>query len=304
MDYAVLIAVVLLNSALFIDSGVYSKKSKTNAPLFAIAASLATVLFFFIYNNFSFTFNWRCTYLALLSAACSVCATFSNINAMKYGSVALTSMIASFSLLLPTAFGILYWKEPISLWFVVGIILFCISVVLTNLEKAAKDQAPTNKENATDKPAKKKHRFVSLRWVVFAAGLFFSNGISAILSTYYQRTGGADFRAEYVITSASIAITVNLILAISQLKKTIGGYIKNAAVFGGTYGLLNAGISLGVMILAANRVIPQSIFYPVISAGVLVLVFVASLIFFKEKFSKYQLAGVGLSVIAICLLQM
>ncbi len=291
MDPIILVVVILLNSALFVVSGAYGKKDNTDTSLFTIFSAIATLLFFACYNRFTFVYDRTTTIFAVIKAVLYIVAMFANIRAMKCGSVALTSMVASFSLLLPTAFGILYWKEPIRPCFPFGMVLFCASIILFNLEK----------RNAADGTGSKKR--VNLRWLVYASLLFFSNGLSSILSTYHQKTGGDQFRGEVMVISKIIVIVAISIFVAIRLRGGIRSRLKHAAIYGMGYGLLNSGISLGVMILATNGVIPQSVFYPVISVGVLVLVFAISRILFRERFSKPQYIGVMLGAVSILLLQ-
>ncbi len=291
MDSIVLIMVILLNSALFVVSGAYGKKENADTSLFTIFSAIATLIFFACYNRFTFVYDRTTTIFAVIKAILYIVAMYANILAMKCGSVALTSMIASFSLLLPTAFGILYWKEPIRPCFPFGMVLFCASIILSNLEKRNAPEGTNSK------------KLVNPQWLLYASLLFFSNGLSSILSTYHQKTGGDQFRGEVMVISKVIVIVAITIFAVIRLRGGIRKRMKHAAIFGMGYGLLNSGISLGVMILATNGVIPQSVFYPVISVGVLVLLFVISRLIFKERFSKAQYVGVLLGAASILLLQ-
>lgn len=304
MDYLILIMVIMLNSAFFIVGGAYGKKDKIDSVLFTSLSALATLLFFLLYNRFTFVYDGRTTIIAIASALLYIVCIVSNVEAMKYGSVALTSMVASFSLLLPAAFGIVYWNEPVSSFFPIGIVLFCVSVVLSNIgEKSVDEETMAFSKNLNSKVGdEKKHN--SILWAIFALVLFLSNGFSSILTIYHQKTGGEKYRGELMLISMHIVFAVNAAYVLFKRKKDITRYLKDAAIYGGSYGLLNAGIQLGVMILCTNGVISQSVFFPVISAGVLIVVFVVSRVLFKERFSKCQYIGVATGVASIVLLQM
>ncbi len=296
MDYIVLSTVIVLNTALFLVIGAYGKKQRFNSFLFTAFTAVATIIFFAFYNKFTFAFDLNTTVYALINAGLYIAGMVANSQAVKHGSVALTSMIASFALLLPTVFGIVYWKEEAGLPFYLGLMLFCVSLILMKAER----RPEKSHESSPESTVKKKN---ALLWSIAAAVLFFSNGIASIVTAIHQKSGGASFRGEYMILSMSIVLAANLAVAFFQLRGKMPSYLKNASLYGIGYGLLNSGIRLGVMILTTNGVINQSVFYPLISIAVMVLVFIFSVIFFKERFRPLQYVGAALGIASVVLLQ-
>ncbi len=296
MDYIVLLTVILLNTALFLVIGAYGKKEQFNSFLFTAFTAIASILFFACYNKFTFVFDPNTAVFALINSGLYIAGMVANSQAVKHGSVALTSMIASFALLLPTAFGIVYWKEDAGIAFYFGLILFCASLILMKAERKPEKRSQSSSEGTVKKEN-------ALLWSIAAAVLFFSNGISSIVTAIHQKSGGDAYRGEYMILSMSVVLVANFIVASVQLRGKISSYLKNASIYGIGYGILNSGIRLGVMILTTNGVINQSVFYPLISIAVMVLVFIFSVIFFKEKFRPLQYVGAALGVASVVLLQ-
>ncbi len=289
MDTLILIATVLLCAGQSIANALYGKKKANSAFLFSAMTALVSMLFFIGYNGFRFVWDpytlWMSFWFSIAWIVCNI----ASLYAVRFGSVALTSMISSFSLLLPTLFGIIYWKEGVKPAFLVGLALLCGSIVLTNLQG----------EKSSEKQKKRR-----LLWVFCVTLLFFSNGCCSILQTFHQKTGEEAFKSEFMIVALFLVFVSNILVAVFSLKKTFPDYAKKAAPYATAYGLMNAGVNLGVMLLASGGAIPSSVFFPVISIGSLVLVFGVSMLFFKERFRRIQYIGILLGIVSIVLLQM
>ena len=55
--------------------------------------------------------------------------------ALRCGSLSLTSLVVSFSLIIPTMYGIVFDNDPISIPMIIGLILLAVSLVLINAQK-------------------------------------------------------------------------------------------------------------------------------------------------------------------------
>ncbi len=287
MAYIILTTVVLANTFGSISKAAYCRKGKNSPFLFTAFGALFSGLFFLCYNKFQFNLDKHTVIMAILFSVCYLVCDVTALLAMERGSISITSMFGSFSLLLPTLFGIVYWKESSNPLFWIGILLFCVSIVLVNI-------------NTGESKGKNKLNFL---WIVLVAVTFFANGGCSIFQTYHQRTGGADFKAEFMIIALAFVFIINIFISLFTLKGKIVTYSKRATFWSLLYGLLNAGVNLGVMELSSSGMINQSIFFPVISVGSLVLITLASLLFFKERLSKMQYAGIAVGIVSIVLLQ-
>ncbi len=284
MAYTILISVVLASTLGSISKAVYCRNGKNSPFLFTAFGAFFSGLFFVVYNKFQFNIDKHTVIMAILFSVCYLVCDVTGLLAIKRGSISLTSMFSSFSLLLPTLFGIVYWKESANPMFWIGILLFCISIVLVNINP--KEKSKTN--------------FI---WLIFVVFTFFSNGGCSILQTYHQKTGGADFKAEFMIIAMAFVFVSNAVISLFTLKKEVVTYSKRAAFWSLLYGVLNAGVNLGIMELSSGGIIKQSIFFPVISVGSLVLVMLTSVVLFKEELTKIQYAGVAVGIVSIVLLQ-
>lgn len=287
MAYIILISVILALTFGNISKAAYSRKKAASPFLFTALAALFSEIFFLCYNKFQFRPDRHTLIMSTVFAACYLTCNVTALLAMGRGSISISSMISSFSLLLPTLFGIVYWNEAAKPAFWVGIVLFCVSIVLVNI-------------NTTKSGEKVKPDFL---WIIFVTIMFLGNGGCSIFQTYHQKTGGENFKAEFMIIALAFVFTVNAVISLLTLKKETLSRTKAALPLSLAYGVLNAGVNLGVMFLSSGGEINQSIFFPVISIGDIVLVMLASRVFFKEKLRPLQYAGIAVGIASIVLLQ-
>lgn len=287
MEYSIMCAVVFALTLGNLTKAAYSRKQSTSPYLFTALGALFSGIFFLCYNRFRFELDRRTIILSAAFAFCYLACDITTLLSMSIGSISVSSMISSFSLLIPTLFGIFYWHEAANALFWIGAVLFCVSVVLVNI-------------NGRYDGKKKK---IDYAWLIYITVMFFANGGCSVFQTYHQRTGGAGFKAEFMIIAMTFVFASNGIISLFILKGNTAAYSKAACPYGMAYGLLNGGVNLGVMHLAGSGLIKQSVFFPVISAGSLVLVLIATLIIFKERLNKAQYAGIAVGIASIVLLQ-
>ena len=83
-------------------------------------------------------------------------------------------------------------------------------------------------------------------------------------------------------------------------RKAVKQVFKKGFLLSSVCGISNGLTNLLVLICVA--VVPASLFFPILSGGQLILVFLISVILFKEKFLKRQLFGLFSGFIAILLM--
>ena len=91
---------------------VYNRKVKeVNSFCYTMMVSLVVTLFYLCYGKFRFTFDKTTTIFGGLYAVCYCVCTVALLKALKIGYVSLTSLIFSYSLILPALFGI--FDQPV-----------------------------------------------------------------------------------------------------------------------------------------------------------------------------------------------
>ncbi len=309
MDTFILIAVVILCAGASLTSAAYGKRERCNGYLFTAGTALVSCFFFFAYNRFRFQFDPYTVKISLLFAAAYLTCTIASVYAYRRGSVAITSMISAFSLLLPAIFNIVYWKESAGWGFLPGILCFLISIVLVNLpEGLLRKKEQMEQTEQKEQKEKRKLGKPDPIWLILVFFVFFANGMCSISQTFHQkalteRSSEYMFQAEFMISALLTVFVVNLAVALCMLKKSLPSYLPNVLRFAPLYGVMNGVVNLGVMLLTASGKINSSVFFPIISVGSLIIVLIASLLLFRERLRLEQYIGVAAGIASIVFLQ-
>ncbi len=293
MDVVLLITAAAFQGGFCVAGALYARKTRAYNPfLYTACIAFAALIFFVCYNGFCFRYDPYTVKMALAFSVSYIICSIAEVYSVKTGPVAISSIFFSLSLLIPTFFGVFFWRETIGLPFWIGIALVCGAVVLMYAE-------PPKKEAKKETPATVQ---ISAKWVLYVLLAFAGNGICSVLQTYHQKTGGVDYKSEFMIIAMAVVVVCNLAISLATKQKIVQQ--MKTAYIGLLAGVMNAVLNLAVMLLSSGGVIPQSIFFPVISIGSMVLVYGASIVLFKEKLSLFQNIGVVLGVAAIVLLQL
>lgn len=255
---------------------------KTNGGgvyVFSMLTSLAAAIFFIVTGK---NFEWNTAFLlysfgfALSYAATTVF----NVLAIREGSLSLTSLVISYSLMIPALYGILFLKETITLWLIPGILLLAISLILIN------------EKNGNCK--------ISFKWILFAFFAFIGNGMCTVLQKAEQLTFNGNYKNEFMIVALLMCTAFMAVGAFIWERKSFKFYLKKGTGVSFINGIINGMVNLFVMILSA--MMPVSIMFPLISAGGIVVTYFISRFFYKEKLSRKQFIGFLLGIgSVICL---
>ncbi len=134
----------------------YGRRGVGHGYLFSAILALASACFFAVVSLASGGFSYEIGVLlysamfGLGSVLCTVAATL----AFGMGSLAITSLIISYSLMLPTLYGLVTLHEPFGAFKIAGLCLLVASLYLVN--------APTKSKSG------ERHRF-SFKWLFCAA---------------------------------------------------------------------------------------------------------------------------------------
>lgn len=310
MEYVFLIITVILCAAQNVFIKQYNVKTqKPDSLLFGAVSVLFALLFFVadlgIEHGFKFNYTPEILPYSIGFALTYSMAILGAIYAIQFGSLAVSALISSYSLLIPTFYGVFFLEEKLSY---TGFALLCISIFLIN----KKDESSTV-------------RF-TLKWVIALAASFIGNGLCSTVQKMQQlafKPGDSekavdatmqaikqtaeqpyDYKNEFMI----IALAISFIILLSVLLVSLKGKmpekttLKNSIFLGLPRGIANGIVNL-LMIILASR-LSATILYPTVSAGGIVLGFFIALFWYKERLSKIQLVGYGLGVVSVVLLNL
>lgn len=286
--------------------GVLIKKfgdKRPNAEItYTFATAVCAFILFGIIALFSKSqFNVQSVPYSLLFALCYAGSTITFVLAVGCGSLALTTTIHSFALIIPTILGFLVWNEPINVFKIIGILLFAAALLLMG-EKAEKGE-----------------KLISTKWIILMIVSFFCEGFAPVAIKMHSMALGEETATAcnnvFMVMAYGIAFVGIFVAALLREGKNVipceGGKKKNfmldslkialplaslGGICNGLYNLMNT--------VVANNKLNVSVFYPVISAGQLILTCVIAVVFFKEKLSLKQIAAILCGVVAIVLLNM
>ena len=129
---SLLLAVIILSGGF---QGIVRKKFAIRAPSASFSfttGSMFFVLLFFIVTCKGFNYPKELIPYSIGMATSFCIASVTGMLAIATGSLALTSLIAQYSLILPAIYGILFLNEPTSTTFYIGLSLLLISLFLIN----------------------------------------------------------------------------------------------------------------------------------------------------------------------------
>jgi len=260
----------------------YANRYQAFYPFFSMMALSAAAVFACTVTHWEF--NGRMLLYASFFALPYLICVISEMQALSRGPLALFSLVISFSLLLPTFYGILFLQEPVTPTFIIGIVLVCITLLLVGW--------PQKGEKLTK---------ITPVWLILVGLAFVGNGMCSVTQRLGQeKTGNVSMMM--LIALLEIAL-VNLLLTFLSGKRPE----RKKAVRHGWYYAVGAGLFNGLtnyLVTVLNTRMSASIMFPVIGAMGLILSFIASLLFYKEKYSRLQLAGFALSVVSVVILNL
>ena len=109
MQYLLLAVVISLITVQNVLQKSYPKASqKPNVFLFSALTTMVAMVFFVVSSGFKLSFTTAFIPYSIGFGLAFACAMFGNVMSLKLGSLALTSLVTSYSLLIPTLYGMVF----------------------------------------------------------------------------------------------------------------------------------------------------------------------------------------------------
>ena len=290
LDYALLALVALCVSCQDVFKKQFNKKKLKGTYLFTAMLAFFAMLFFLGVNLIPSNSDWYYRPMLLVPSAgfalAYASATVFSVLAIKNGSLAKTSLIVSCSLLVASAYGIIFLGESITPTLVMGTVLLLVSLVLVNYEKKDSSQP------------------VTLRWIIYVSLAFVGNGMCTVVQKIKQETFDNAGNNMFMIVGLAMVAVIMLCLALTSAEERnqMGRVIKYGWLWALLCGVAN-GLTNFLVIFLNNR-LSASVMFPVISGGGMVLIFLYSVIFARERFKPRQIVGFFLGIASIVILNL
>ena len=121
-------------------------------------------------------------------AATYLSARFFTLLAIGEGALSLTSLVVSYSLLIPTFYGVFFLHEELDMVKIIGLILLFVSLYFVGDAK--------------------KTGGVTKKWFLYIILAFAGNGMCSTIQKMYQLKSGGDFKAEFMIIALTVIAVV------------------------------------------------------------------------------------------------
>jgi drug/metabolite transporter (DMT)-like permease len=224
-------------------------------------------------------FSWH-FYTMLFGAiyGISLCISMhTGFKALSIGPMALTSVIASFSLIIPFVFGIAFWNESLTGLKFIGIIFLLISILLINIKK----------ENG-----------FSAKWLFYALITLLSNGICSVIQKMHQVKFPSLYKTEFMFWAL---LCVSIVLLITHNAKRNKKTPLKFSLLGTFSGVANCLANYIVLYLSSTE--NASVLFPIVAIANIIAVWIIGIFFFKERLRLLQTVGLFIGVISIVLLK-
>ncbi|MBE6696822.1 MAG: hypothetical protein E7587_10290 [Ruminococcaceae bacterium] len=282
MNALLLISIILGVSAQDITKKMYNKKVSAPGVYVFTTLSAVTAAVFFALTSGSLDFNLGILPYSVAFAVAYTTGVVGSVVAIASGPLSLTTLIVSFSLMLPTLYGLVFLNDPISLGLFPGIALLTASLFFIN---------------RCDKGVK-----INTKWLISVTFAFLGNGFCTIFQKMQQIRFDGNYKNEFMIIALAITALAAGVMTLIKERDLIGKQGVLGCSLGVICGAANGAVNLFVMILSG--LMPVSLMFPIISAGGIVATFIISQVFYKEKLSRPQLIGFILGTASVVLLNL
>ena len=297
MEVILLLAIIVGTSAQNVLKKAYGNKIPSGGVfIFSALTVLSATLIFVASASYPLNFSLEILPYALGFAAAYCAATIFNMLAIREGSLSLTSLAVSYSLLIPTLFGLLFYGDEASVWFFIGLLLLMVSLFLIN-DKGRKEKKTATADDvaipsATESSGEGRAK-ITLKWLIFVVLAFLGNGLCSTVQNGYARTHSTG-SSELMIIALITVFLVLICAAFISERTIIVPSVKGGWLFMVICGLANGAVNLFVILL--SPLMDTSVMFPLISAGGIVLTSLVSIFLYKEKLSLRQYIGMAMGI--------
>ena len=268
------------------QKGYNLKLGGRGSSFFSAASALVALAFFSvkasIFNSFAISLE-VIPYALLYGIGYAVASVFYLLS-MNNGPLSLSSLVLSYSMIIPTGWGILVDGDELTPPLIAGLALLLISIFILNFGKTDSSR-------------------ISGTWVVFALLTFLGNGVCQVTQTEQASRFLGAYDDMFMISSLSVAVLLMLGFSLVFERDALCQAVKAGAPFYLSRGVLNALGNLLAMLIAAIG-INKSVMFPLSSAGGIVLTWAISVFIYRERLSLKQNVAMILGTLSVVFLSL
>ncbi len=205
-----------------------------------------------------------------------------SITAMSVGTMSVTAICVMYGMIIPSVAGPIFWKEPIGILQIPGIILMIVSLWFL------RGDTPNDNGKMTKK------------WVFLALLAFVFSGMAGVMEKIHQSTDGKSERMTFVCIACLFMLAFSLIAGRITRKKRISDAKPKIPLLAVLSGIV-IGFYASVNLILAGK-LDSMIYYPIANGGAMILTVLVSTVVFRERFDKAKTVGVVMGLLGILLL--
>ncbi len=285
MEYLIYFLILLSSAVQSSTTKLYNRCSGNSTVFNGIKATSALALFALM-AIFGFTFHFPTLMLGLLYGASLCLSMHTGFLALCLGPMALTSMLVSFSVLIPLVYGALVLGEKIGLVQAIAFALLVFAIILTNIDKLR-----------SGKKAEKGYT----KWLICVFLTFAANGLCSVIQKQHQVLYPGAYSREFMLYAMLLCALVFSTIALIRLRP---GQIftTKGKVYGILSGIANGLVGFFTLILAGLE--NATVLFPIISAGTILAALLCGKFIFKEKLRLHHYFALIFGICAVVLMKL
>lgn len=218
---------------------------------------------------------------AILLGATFVTGFYVMAEATQKSGVTLTTIASKTSMIVPTIMAFFIYKDAISSFKIIGIILAVLAVFLTAYKSEKEEQGTFL-------------QYAILPFLVFAIGGFIEVVLNYVQAFYI----GEGEQAFFLICLFGLAASIGTLLLLIKRERLL----KKDVIAGVVLGIPNYLAVYFFLLTLDQSGLESSVIFPVHNVGIVLVATLIAFTVFKEKISKVNWLGISLSVGAILLI--
>lgn len=278
MNFIILISSSFLDVMQTILAKKASEKSDTKFMLsFNFIKGLGAFIILFLLLGMRFSANTLTVVLGTLYGLLLLSSMCTSFMALNCGSMAVTAIIISYSVIIPFFFGITVLDERIGMLKIAGLILLLLSILLMNYNKSGQG--------------------FGKKWAFLTFSCFLTNGLCSVVQKVHQTIYPEQYCKEFMVIAFGVIILALLMFLLLRYK-SISVESSKSAVLSGMF----TGVAYLLSLYLAS-VFNATVLFPILAVCAALFNCIASRIIFKDKLRKTQIVAVVLGVVSVILIQ-
>ena len=288
MEYLYLFLAMCSSALLSIMSSAFGKQNKdvrNTSSLYSAIVTASALLSWLIIFLCDAAFEVGVLPYSVAYGISYTVAMVGMFKAYAVGSVSLTAFVKNLSLVGVAFWGFIFWETPLELNVIIGIVLIVAALYLCF------------------KSGKGERVSVSLKWLLYAFMLLVGNAGCSIIQKYQQMAFDGKYKNAFMVFGVAISFAVCLgFLFIGESCK-LAEIKKVSFVYPIVGGVSSALLNLLILLLISTT-LSESVIFPGIAVGGLILTILFSTVIYREKISLYRWVGLSIGAIALVFLNL